>query len=104
MTEFLTWDILVTYGGSLAAVMMLTQFTKGLNFIKSIPTQVWSYVLTLVVLYPAQFFTGVLNLESAVLTIFNGVIISLAANGSYNLGQRVFVSKNSKDEGSQGDL
>lgn len=83
MNEFMTWGTLATYGGALAAVVVLTQMTKGIPYIDKMPTQLWSYILSLLVLYPALYFTGSLDASSAVLTLFNGAIISLAANGGY---------------------
>jgi hypothetical protein len=89
MNEFVTWATLATYGGALAMVLVLTQLTKGLGFIKSIPTQLWSYLLSLAVLYPAMYFTGQLSANIAVLTLFNGAMISLAANGGFEAIQRI---------------
>lgn len=87
MNEFVTWTTLATYGGALAMVMVLTQLTKGLT--KKIPTQLWSYILSILVLYPAMYFTGQLTADMAVLTLFNAAIISLAANGGYEAVHRI---------------
>lgn len=81
--EFVEWAGLTTYAGALAMVIVLTQITKSLNCIKKIPTQIWSYILSLSVLYLAYFFTGQLNLSNAVLILFNGMIVALAANGGF---------------------
>ena len=89
MNEFVNWTTLATYGGALAMVLILTQLTKGIGFIKAIPTQLWSYILTLLVLYPALYFTGQLDANMAVLTLFNGAIISLSANGGFEAIKRI---------------
>ena len=89
MTEFISWETLGTYAGALAMVMVLTQFTKNLAFVAKIPTQIWSFILALVVLYPSMFFLGYLNASTAIQTIFNAVIISIAANGGYTALKRV---------------
>jgi hypothetical protein len=81
MNEFVTWAQLATYGGCLAVVILITEFTKGLPFIGKIPTQLWSYLIALVVLNAAYFFTGVWDAADGALTLINAVIISLAANG-----------------------
>ena len=81
--EFTTWGILATYAGALAMVMAITQLTKNIPWIRKIPTQIWSYAVALCVLYPAYFFTGQLNWNTAVLILFNGMIVSLGANGGY---------------------
>ena len=87
--EFFNWATLATYAGALSAVMLIVQFTKDLQFIQKIPTQIWSYILSLVVLYPAYFFTGQLSLDNAVIIPFNAVILSLAANGGYGVAKKI---------------
>ncbi len=82
--QFVNWNMLATYAGALAMVMIITQFTKGLKLIEKVPTQVWSYVVALAILYPAYFFTGQLTIETAILILFNAVIVALAANGGYD--------------------
>jgi len=89
MTEFINWSTLATYGGSLAMVLVLTQFTKDLPFTKDIPTQIWSYILAFVVLIMANAFTTGLSLNVIAQIIFNAVIISIAANGGYSAISRI---------------
>ena len=40
--QFVNWNMLATYAGALAMVMIITQFTKGLKLREKMPTQVWS--------------------------------------------------------------
>ena len=80
---FFGWSALATYAGALAMVLIVTQVTKNLDYIKNIPTQLWSYIIALAVLYPAYYFTGQLTVSAAVLIIFNGMIVALAANGGF---------------------
>lgn len=90
--EFVTWEMLATYAGALAMVLIVTQFTKNLSFIAKIPTQVWSYIVALLVLYPANYFIGALTIETAVLILFNGIIVALAANGGFEALSKMFPS------------
>ena len=83
---------MATYAGALAVVLIVTQFTKNLSFIAKIPTQVWSYIVALLVLYPANYFIGALTIETAVLILFNGIIVALAANGSFEAPCKMFPS------------
>lgn len=87
--EFFTWDRLGTYAGAAALVALVTQLTKELPYIKKIPTQVWSYILAVLVLIASQVFTGTLSASSAALSLANGVLVSLASNGGYSLITRV---------------
>ena len=87
--EFAEWPMLATYTGALTMVVTITQLTKGLKYIKKLPTQVWSYIVALCVLYPAHFFTGQLNVSNAVLIIFNGMLVALASNGGFEALKKV---------------
>lgn len=88
--EFIEWPILATYAGALAMVVVITQITKEIKLIKKIPTQLWSYIVALLILYSAYYFTDQLNLSNTVLIFFNGFIVSLAANGGFEALGRAF--------------
>ena len=82
--EFFTWTMLLTYAGATLATSLVTQLIKGVGFIDKIPTRLTSYVIALVVLIAATFFTGGLTLETGALCVINAVVVSLAANGAYD--------------------
>jgi hypothetical protein len=81
--EFVSWETLATSAGALAFVLALTQFTKGWPLIAKLPTQVWSWIIALVGMYPAYYFTGQLTPEAAFLIPFNAALVALAANGGF---------------------
>ena len=93
LTEFVNWTNLATYAGCLAMVLILTQLTKGIPGVKQIPTQLWSWLLSVAVLLPAQYFTGALTVETGCLSLLNAAIVSLAANGGFEAAQRVLGGK-----------
>ena len=88
--EFIDWSSMTTYTGALIMVCVITQLTKDIKFVKKIPTQLWSYVISLVVLYSAYFFTSQATLSGAVLVLFNSMIVSLAANGGFEALMKTF--------------
>lgn len=94
--EFVSWELLGSYAGAMAMVGLLTQLTKNIKFISAIPTQLWSYILALAVMYSANYFLGQLNPGNAVLILFNSALVSLGANGGYESIVRAF-GKNSKE-------
>lgn len=94
--EFVSWELLGSYAGAMAMVGLLTQLTKNIKFISAIPTQLWSYILALVVMYSANYFLGQLNPGNAVLILFNSALVSLGANGGYEGIVRAF-AKNSEE-------
>lgn len=91
--EFFDWSMLGTYTGAVMAVGILTQVTKGIKFVNEIPTQLLSYVLSLIVLILAQVFGAGISAQSVVLAVFNAAVVSLAANGGYEALNRATYGK-----------
>lgn len=80
---FFNWEYLATFAGCMVAVGILTELLKNVGFIAKIPTQLFSWVMAFVILILAQLFTGNLTVDSAVISILNAAVISLATNGGY---------------------
>lgn len=87
--DFFTLDILGTMAGATFAVAILTEVTKGILLISKLPTQVWSLILAFIVLIGAQAATGTLTLATGGLAVLNAALVSLAANGGYDLLDRL---------------
>lgn len=81
--EFFDWSILGTFAGSVFAVGILTQLTKSISAIDKMPTQIWSYILSVVILIGAQAFTSGLSGSQIGLAFINAAMVSIAANGGY---------------------
>lgn len=75
--------MLGSYAGAAAAVGVLTQISKEIPGVKRIPTQLWSYLLSMITLVLAMVFTSGFSAQGMVLAMFNAAIVSLAANGGY---------------------
>lgn len=86
---FFDWSYLATFAGCLLAVGIFTELLKNIGFIKKIPTQIFSWVLALIVLVLAQAFTTGITAESAILAVMNSAVVSLAANGGYEALNRL---------------
>lgn len=93
MENFFSWDTLATLAGCAAATAVITQFVKALPFLKDLATQWVSYVIAVVLLLGATFFTGALTLSSGSLIPFNAIIIALTANGAFSALTRVSATK-----------
>ena len=86
--SFLTWGDLATYGGAVMTVLIITEFTKELPGIRRIPTRLWAYLVALVLLIAGTVFTADdLRAEDVLLCLINGVIVAMAAVGSYHVVQ-----------------
>lgn len=89
MTEFFTWATLATSAGAVLLTGMITGGLKDFGFIKKIPTQIFSYVIALVVLLAANYFTGGLGVETAGICFVNAVVVAFASNGGYEAVTRI---------------
>ena len=88
MEHFFTWGDLATYGGAVMAVLIITEFTKDLPLIRCLPTRLWAYCIALTLLLAAVVFTSdVIYAEDVLLCFVNGVIVAMAAVGSYHAVQ-----------------
>lgn len=84
-TEFFTWAILGTYAGALAATMMFTHLFKHVPIINKLHPRLVSWIVAAILLLAANYFIDSLTLETAGICIINAGVISLAANGGYDL-------------------
>lgn len=83
--SFFTWADLVSYAGATLAVLTIVQFTKELPGIVKIPTRVWAYILSVVLLVLGTVFTSDKITASDIgLCIINAVIVAMASVGSYH--------------------
>lgn len=82
--DFFTWASLLTYAGAVLATTLVTQLLKGVGFIDRIPTRVFAYIVALIILIAATYFTGGFNGESIALCFVNAVVVALAANGAFD--------------------
>ena len=91
--QFLTWEMLGTYSGTLGMVLILTQLTKGLPGIQRVPTQLYSYLIALIVMTVTAIFGGRTAASDFVLLIFNAAVVARSANGGYDAMVRVIEGK-----------
>lgn len=96
--SFFDWSYLGTFAGALAAVVLITELIKELPALKKVPTQFVSWALAFIILILAQLFTGTLSAQNAALSVLNGAMVSLAANGGYAALKRVVGGKDASDE------
>ncbi len=84
---YMTWESMSTYTGALSMVFTLTELTKNRWIFQRIPTRLWTYIISLCVMLPSVAFTEQPTVETVILTLFNGAVVALAANGGYDLAK-----------------
>jgi len=84
--EFLPLESLVTYGGALAATLLIVQLLK--NYIP-LETRALSCIVALVVLNAAAAGLGLWNVQFLLWSLFNSIVIGFAASGGYDAVLRI---------------
>lgn len=85
-TDPFTWEYLATILGATAATLLIVQLIKlPLDKVWKIPTRIIVYVIALIILELATYFTTGLTVSTAILTALNSVIVALAAMGAYEM-------------------
>lgn len=80
------WAYLATIAGATAATLLIVQFTKlPLDRVWHIPTRVLVYIIALVIIIVATYFTAGLNAESVLLAVVNAFIVAIGAYGAYEI-------------------
>ena len=83
--SFFTWADLDSYAGATMAVLIITQFTKELPGIVKIPTRLWAYILSVVILILGTVFTvSPITPSGILLCLINAVLVAMAAIGGYH--------------------
>ena len=91
MDNFLTWDVLLTFGGCVAGTALLTEFAK--KWAEKINPQIVSFVIAAVLLVVGHLATGTWAWAEAPLYLINAVAVSLSANGGFDAVQKAFENK-----------
>lgn len=85
-TEPFTWKQLATIAGAAAMTLLIVQLLKlPIDKVWKIPTRIVVYIIALIIMILAQIFTDGLTVNTALLTVFNAVIVALSAMGAYEL-------------------
>lgn len=83
-TEFFSWATLSTYAGAVLFATLVTQFVKKISWLQRVPAQVICYVIAVLGLLAGTYFSGALNISTAALCLVNGLVVAVAANGTYD--------------------
>lgn len=84
MDNFLSWDTLTTYASFVTIVFMVVEFTKGLKYIKKIPTKYWSFFIAFILLTITNVVMGTFRVVDIVIYLLTAISISLGSNGLSN--------------------
>lgn len=91
MNDFLTWEVLGTFAGCVAAVVILTELLK--KILPKITPLLISFVVALVILTVSKVVSGTMNWTDFVLNLINAAAVSLSANGGFDILKKAFGKK-----------
>ena len=92
MDNFITYDYLATFAGLTTSTFIVVNFLKELKFVKKIPTQYFSAIVSFVLLLITTLVSGKFDPANLPLIIINSILISCSSNGVYDISN---VRKNS---------
>lgn len=82
MNEFMSWTTLLTYGGCVAATILVTEWLK--HVMQKIDAQIISAVVALLILVIGHVATGTFAVRDILLYVVNAIAASLASNGGFD--------------------
>jgi hypothetical protein len=91
MENFLTWDILLTFGGCVAATVLLTEWLK--KMFAKLPAQLVSFIVATLILVVGHLATSTFVPTEIPMYLINAVAVSLSANGGFDILDKAFGKK-----------
>ncbi len=87
ISQLTDWQTLLTFGGATAVTAVLTQIFKGLfdKLPVTLSTRFFSYLIAVMLLLFATFFTGSRDVSDYIICTVNAALVSLSANGSFDM-------------------
>jgi hypothetical protein len=96
MDNFFSWETLATFVGATGAVVLLCQaFKLPLDKVWRIPTRVFVYILSVLVMALANVFIGTQDIGAYVMILLNAAVVMVSAMGTYDLTFKKLEMKNS---------
>ena len=81
MEQFLTWEMLSDYVTFVGIVFSIVAFTKNGPLIKLIPTRLWSFIVSFILLSLVNLHSATFEWFDIVIYAINAIMISASANG-----------------------
>ena len=84
MDGLVTWAGLLTMAGAVPIVLLIVQFFKTVPFMAKVDTRVFAYIVSLVIMVAATYFSGG-AIDAYAIAIVNAVIVASSAMGIYTV-------------------
>jgi len=87
INDFINIEFIRTFTGCITATILIVQFLKDLPFIKEMPTRYFTFIIATLNIVIATIFPNTI-VEMIYLTLLNGIVVTYAANGNYDFGNK----------------
>lgn len=84
INNFVTWDYISSYVGTIVVTMLIVQFLKELPYIKVIPTKYFTFLVAFLTIVICGLQAGTLSLSNLFLMFINAILVTLTATGGYD--------------------
>lgn len=81
MEQFLTWEMISDYVTFVGIVFSIVAFTKNTWLINKIPTRLWSFIISFLLLILVNIHSSTFEFFDLVVYAINAILISSSANG-----------------------
>ena len=100
MDNLITLDYLSTFGGMVAVVVLITEFTKDLidKAFKGLPTKYVAFIYSLILIIGYQIMSGTFDISKLLLTFINAILITMTAQGGYEWVFKPIEEKSNKSK------
>lgn len=98
MKEFVTWELMGTFGGAVLVVGLITELLKNFRYVEKIPTQALTYILSFILLTASQLALNTFAWSVFALNVVNAAVISLASNGGYTAVTNIIKTQKIRQE------
>lgn len=99
LDNFVTWDFIASYMGTVIVTMLMVQFFKELPFIKSIPTKYFVFIIALINIVATSVVTKTFLISNLYLMIINAILVAFTSTGTYDFTVKaVKVNIDKRDE------
>lgn len=88
MDNFINWSMLFDWTTFVSIVLMITQFTKDIKYIKKIPTKYWSFFIALILMIISNFEDNSFRFIDLFLYVISSTLASMNANGIYDFASK----------------
>ncbi|MBL4932178.1 MULTISPECIES: hypothetical protein [Clostridium] len=102
INDFITFDFLSSYVGTVIVTMLIVQFLKDIPFIKKIPTRYFTFLVAFITILISGIYHGTISFSNLYIMLINAILVTFTATGGYDFAARkvsINVDKSNNSDG-----